>query len=581
MGTTSSTQRGGNVTQPQTVLRKSTNANTPNDVAQQAANITKDNDNLIFPNIKQDTKKDYATPTEGPISAAVATMPSETYSNTTSPATKFPDQAAKGPSPPVSRVANIEPSKLTNAISSSETPQVLEVVASEDTKGAPNRALAPKQVDQRIDAQPGKRPRKVRGKGKSKTGANAGRHDTENIPPPAARQIAPYRRRRAPGSGLNEIGARPARRGKATHGVGGAGALEAAEVVNGANSRSAEADVKKAMGRHPHIGGPRDHGLASARPMGRTTRRLPSKGDIRKKSDSGLEIIAVENAEMPKVDNDAKTAADGHSDHRSIPAPLGPPIGEDAAASSPCETGFPEPSAEGDASIVQPLPSSTRRRAKEYFQRRTRERSVDAAGRHIRRPRRSATVTEQGILSNVQVPRSQQDIKEGAVGKASEKLAGRGADAKPDHFEFDPEASPFTPSATSSPRQASFSSIGVQSLSSPTPLPSHGNRKVAPLILPKTSNRSTQLETRGDSLAQLIPITSHGIPGPPASAANRTYATTSVLQLVGWKHPDDRRWYWRQRIRAYGHVRRGRRAQRWRCPRSAQPEPCSWKGPMP
>jgi hypothetical protein len=59
MGNASSTQRGGKVTQSQTVLRESTNANTPKDVAQvvlpplyfplntlivlQAANTAKDN----------------------------------------------------------------------------------------------------------------------------------------------------------------------------------------------------------------------------------------------------------------------------------------------------------------------------------------------------------------------------------------------------------------------------------------------------------------------------------------------------------------------------------------------------------
>jgi hypothetical protein len=43
-------------------------------------------------------------------------------------------------------------------------------------------------------------------------------------------------------------------------------------------------------------------------------------------------------------------------------------------------------------------------------------------------------------------------------------------------------------------------------------LPSHGNRKVVPLVLPETSNRSTSwLETKRDSVPQLIPITSHGI----------------------------------------------------------------------
>lgn len=185
-------------------------------------------------------------------------------------------------------------------------------------------------------------------------------------------------------------------------------------------------------------------------------------------------------------------------------------------SSSPCgEKGFPNPISEGDADVstVQPLPSSTRRRAKEYFQRRTRERSVDAARRHARPPRRiqSATVTEQRTLSKMLVPRSQLDLSGGAKASGMPSGTRRSASlsaAIPDRFVFDPVASPFTPNATSSPKQASPSPIAVQSFSSPTPLPSHGNRKVAPLILPQSSTFETS-----ESVPQLVPIpqSTHGL----------------------------------------------------------------------
>jgi hypothetical protein len=107
---------------------------------------------------------------------------------------------------------------------------------------------------------------------------------------------------------------------------------------------------------------------------------------------------------------------------------------------------------------------------------------------------------------------------------------------RPDQFIFDPEASPFTPNATSSPRQASLSSIGVQSFSSPTPLPSHGNHHVAPLIS-KTSNRSIPSEGQSDSVPHLIPITSRGIQSAHGlaftySAANQARAHLEAEQFA-------------------------------------------------
>ncbi len=213
--------------------------------------------------------------------------------------------------------------------------------------------------------------------------------------------------------------------------------------------------------------------------------------------------------EIPKTDKERafKTAygldSDSDEDHRQSAV----------TALSPCgETKLPDPTTEGDVSSLHPLPSSARRRAKEYFQRRTRERSVDTVGRHARPPHRYVTMAEQERRSSVPVLRPQLDFKCGSVGNAPEKQPERGDSVanggSRDQFVFDPEASPFTPNATSSPRQTSVSSIGVQSFSSPTPLPSHGNRKVVPLVLPETSNGSNRLETKRDSR---IPITSHGI----------------------------------------------------------------------
>ena len=213
--------------------------------------------------------------------------------------------------------------------------------------------------------------------------------------------------------------------------------------------------------------------------------RIPSEGDTRKKSRTGLGFTGVE---KPKTDKDqlADGLTSGEYPRRS------------AGTASPHKGATALPP--GDVSTLHPIPSSTRRRTKEYFQRRTRERSADPVGRHAGPPRRCAT---REIKSSVQVPRSQLDLKGGAIVSASAKSPST------DQFVFDPEADPFTPNATSSPRQASLSSIGVQSFSSPTPLPSHGNRKVVPLVLPETSNRV--VETRRDSVPQLIPVTTHGI----------------------------------------------------------------------
>jgi len=168
---------------------------------------------------------------------------------------------------------------------------------------------------------------------------------------------------------------------------------------------------------------------------------------------------------------------------------------------------FPVPTAGANLSTVAPLPSSTRRHAKEYFQRRTRERSAEG---ETGPTCRGTTVADPGGQSNGEAANPRLPVKEDASG--SRKLSVPMPNKKHDQFAFDPEASPFTPHATSSPRQGSPTSIGVQSFSSPTPLPPHGNRNVEPLTLVKTSGKTNAPETN-DSSSQPIPMTSHGTQG--------------------------------------------------------------------
>ncbi|KAF8505913.1 hypothetical protein F5888DRAFT_1652749 [Russula emetica] len=483
MGGASSTQRGGKATQSQPILRESTNANTPKDIAQ-AANIAKDNPASL--NIEQDPKKDDAalTKSTGPDDVTTAIL----Y-KTTNPATKVFDQTASFLQPSVNSVPGVIPESA-NAVSRT---------ASQPTKDGPAFTLSTDQGrkvlgridirDPKIGTQGEKKTRRGRGKRKGKDTRTA-RDGTENIPPPANQQNTLSRRRRARGTGYVDIGTKPAppRRGRARSSVRGAETTNVADYVA---SQSVEAFIEdvKTTGRHSDVDKALEHGRrrsdAGIRPKHRGRRRLASQGDSRQKPEPAFIPSEVEDVEIPKTDKDTafKTAGGlaSDEDHRR------------SAANSllPCgERKLPEATKEGDVSIVQPLPSSTRRRAKEYFQRRTRERSVDPVGGHARQPHRHVSMVEQERRSSAQIP------------NRPESIANR------DQFVFDPEASPFTPNATSSPRQASLSSIVVQSFSSPTPLPSHGNRNVVPLVLPETSNGSNQLETKRDSM---IPITSHDI----------------------------------------------------------------------
>jgi hypothetical protein len=410
-----------------------------------------------------------------------------------------------------------------------EPPRTLEVIAPQHTKDAPTLTLVPDQGrkilerinvrDPKIGTRPDKRTRRGRGKRRGKVTTQDG---TENVPPPATQQNTLSRRRRTRGSGYVDIGTRPApRRGRTASNVGG---VETANVVNYVTSQAAETnDDVKTTGRHTHVDRAQSRVDAGMRPKHRARGRLPSHG---KQSGPGLgfEDMGIPNMVKDSDVNTADQLTSGENRRRS-----------GATASSPCREMIPEPTTECDVSTLQPLPSSTRRRAKEYFQRRTRERSVDAVGRQARPSRRCVTMAELGIRSSVQVSESQLDVNGGAIVNASAKAHGRSgsvSDVRRDQFVFDPEASPFTPTATSSPRQASLSSIAF---SSPTPLPSHGNRKVVPLILPDTSNRSSSMETKRDSVPQLIPITSNGITRGLAytyAAPNQSQAHLQTEQMA-------------------------------------------------
>lgn len=395
-----------------------------------------------------------------------------------------------------------------NTVSPTEAPPTLQVVASQPSEDVPTFSLSTDQGrkvlvridnrDPKIGTQGEKRTRRGRGKRKGKV-SGASRDGTENVAPLANQQNTLSRRRRARGTGYVDIGTRPAPgRGRATSSVGGA---ETTKVTNHVARQTVEALIEDVgtTGRDTQVDNRSDN--ADTRPKQRGRRRLPSQGDPRKKPEpAGRAFIPT--------DKDAalKTAGGLASD-------------EDHRALSPCEERkLPEPTREGDVSTVLPLPSSTRRRAKEYFQRRTRERSVDAVGRHARPSHRR--------VSSAQIFRPSTENASATTNRPERR--GELANGRRDQFVFDPEASPFTPNATSSPRQASLSSIVVQSFSSPTPLPLHGNRKVTPLILPETSNRGNRPETTRDSM---IPITSHGLAYTYAGA-NQAQAHIQAEQIA-------------------------------------------------
>lgn len=523
MGSAPSSQRGGKATQ---ALRDSTNANMPTDTAQ-VANMTKEHLNTSNPG--QDPRKGNTAP---PKNAAGLVS-----STTCADATNL--DATGIPSSPLGTGSPNSP----DAVPPSQALATLEVVAFPYTQDAPNRALAPDrnvlstvlvQTDTRnlkAGIRPRKRPRRSRGRGKDKDADAPALEETENVPPPAAREDRSSHRRRGRRPEQARTAPRPAmKRGRSENRAGGTETTDSEKfAVTRLAAEGVSGDSKsRSTSRGANAGRTRGNGHRSSagfRSNSKPPRHLPSRARFGANVPGALAISELvqdvvsaieedeETSEVAKA-NHAKTDEGGHwtdTKDKAVPVQIAPPTdnGTPAALRDEKEE-FPAPTSEVDVSTLPPLPSSTRRRAKEYFQRRTRERSVDA---ETGPPSRGATVAEQGRRTDEKEPNPRLHTKEEAgIKRRPARWSVPVSNKNHDQFAFDPEASPFTPNATSSPRQGSLSSIGVQSFSSPSPLPPHGNRKVAPLTLVETSGKSNTPETI-DSSTQPIPVTQHGTQG--------------------------------------------------------------------
>ncbi|KAH8988531.1 hypothetical protein EDB92DRAFT_1947911 [Lactarius akahatsu] len=577
MGSAPSSQRGGKATQSETTPREPTNAHTPTDAAQ-VADMTKEH--LIASNLEmhfedarntrgaaliplavnccqQDPKKGNATPSKN----AAAPVPSATSTNFV---TKFPEPATGILSSSLGGVLGTKSQAPPGAV---YPPQTLttpaEFVTTPYTQDVPNRAVAvnrnilstvAKQTDTRnASVRPRKKARRSRGKDKD---ANTpALEETENIPPATREDNPSQRRGRRPARA--KTGARPAKQGRPENRAGGTEAIDsekiavtrlvadrkstsrgvrlAPEAVSGDSkptSRRANAGRTRGHGRRPSDFRSNNKASGNLSPRARADSGAPGALIISEPVQDVVSVAIEEVGEMPEVAK-AKHARTDDEDHwtdtkdQAVPGQIAPPVDTHTALK---DKGRPPVStAEIDVSTVPPLPSSTRRRAKEYFQRRTRERSVGAETGPG-----PTTAAEQG---RGEEPNPRLHVKEGASTK--KQPARWNVSVNHDQFAFDPEASPFTPNATSSPRQGSLSSIGVQSFSSPTPLPPHGNRKVAPLALVKKSGKSDVLETI-DSPSQPIPVTPHGTQGGQQEDAYTYYAgrnqaeQLAVMQLQAY-----------------------------------------------
>jgi hypothetical protein len=430
---------------------------------------------------------------------------------------KVPENATSIPSSPLGRVLHTRSPNPPEAVSPSP-----EGVTSPYTQDAPSRAQAldrnvlsavMKQTDagnSKVAVRPQKRPRRSRGRGRGKDAANApAPEETENIPP-ATRENKPTHQRPARRPGRTRNGSGPA----VTRGRSENRATVDSERIAGTRLVTEDAGGGMSTSRSANAGRRRGNGRRASTGF-RSNSKAPGHLSSGARADADVpgtlavpepiqDVVSAteENGETPEAtkDNPAKTNDEDHgkdTKDRVVPVEIAPPANDIPAA--PEEKAEPEV----DVSTVPPLPSSTRRRAKEYFQRRTRERSgsVDA---ETTGPSGGATVAEQ-VIPN---PGFRTKDKAGDR-KRPASWSVPVSHKNHDQFAFDPEASPFTPNATSSPRQASLSSIGVQSFSSPSPLPPHGNRKVAPLTLVRNSGKSDTLETISSS-SQPIPMTPHG-----------------------------------------------------------------------
>lgn len=394
------------------------------------------------------------------------------------------------------------------------------------------RSTVMKQTDSRNSkaaVRPKKRPRRSRGRGKDKDADVPVLEESENIPPPEAQEDKSSHQRPARGHGRARTRSRPARkRGRSGNRTGETATIDS-ERTAGTPLATENISGDKSTSRSASTGRPRGIGR---RPSARFRSNSKAPGHLPSRATTGANVpVAVtksepvqdavlgieENGETPEVakDNNAKINDEYHwkdAKDQIVPVEIAPPT--NGIPTAPREKAESMLMTETDVSTLPPLPSSTRRRAKEYFQRRTRERSGSETG--------GATVAEEN-------PGLQAKVKAGDRRRPA-SWSVPVSHRNHDQFAFDPEASPFTPNATSSPRQGSLSSFGVQSFSSPSPLPPHGgNRKIAPLTLVKTSDNSDALEAINSS-PQPIPVTPQSTQGGQQVDTYTYYAGSNHAQ---------------------------------------------------
>ncbi|KAH9060977.1 hypothetical protein EDB87DRAFT_522346 [Lactarius vividus] len=404
MGSAPSSQRGGKAIQSETTPREPTNANTPTDAAQ-VADMTKEH--LITSNL-EDPKNGNAAPSKN----TAAPVPSTTCADTTNFVTKFPEHATTKHSSPLGSVLSTKSQVHPGAVYPSQTLATpAEFVTSPYTQDVPNRAVA---VDRNIlstvtkqtgtrnaSVRPRKRARRSRGTDKD---ANTlALEEIENIPPPATREGNPSHQRRGRRPGRAKIGARPAKQGRSENWAGGTEAIDSEKVavtrlVTGGASgdrKSTSRGVRlapeavsgdsKSTSRSANAGRTRGHGRRASSnnkasgnlpPRARDGSGAPSALTISEPVQDVVSAAIEEDGETPEVAK-AKPARIDDENHwtntkdQAVPGQITPPGDTHAALND--KAGFPVQIAEVDVSTVPPLPSSTRRRAKEYFQRRTRK----------------------------------------------------------------------------------------------------------------------------------------------------------------------------------------------------------------
>ncbi|KAI0268105.1 hypothetical protein BC834DRAFT_867911 [Gloeopeniophorella convolvens] len=459
--------------------------------------------------------------------------------------------------------------------------------SSPHTEESPNWALAPdrkaasaakskpkskRQGEAKFDVKAAHpRAKSRRGRGRGRSAGVQGQEDAENLPPPAEPKsnAPPHRRRGRQVSSQDQPKNKPGPRHTRPNGADGM-TITSCDAQSVSNRLLNERGQENMTPVNSHDDPTRGRRRSRSRGGSRSKAQLDSKRPVRSRSraDAGIAVgvsrsrsrhqvvsIIEEDVKMSNLKTPERPAVE------SVPvAPVTPIVKDGLGPASPhSDLEVPVSASDANVSTVQPLPepSSTRRRAKEYFQRRTRERSVDADTKRQIQDQRSASataaVTKHKTRGRPQARGSGLDLGEVLRGQNRKPTSGSTTQYTEDSFAFDPDASSFTPNATSSPKQASLSSIGAQSFSSPTPAPLHGNRRVASLVLGRSSsNTNTPMEaTYTESPPQSIPVTiqtTHGVRDAQELAyayaqANRTQAQLeaqtqhlALLQLQAHYH---------------------------------------------